>query len=387
MNILKTKQKEGCLFITVEVTNIDSSNYITVKAKILATITNASEAIFVDLSNINYIDSWGIGALISIHSNIDENQIFTIICPQKKIYENLKAAGLNNYFNIIHSNDSKCPICSEDSKSCVHLETICEIFAASKAKKAGSRFRRIVRSLTGKLNSNGPVSRVKPVVSRVVKSVTSSLRPPSDNEAEKVSTIVKMAKNLTGSLDAKIFKKLYKDESLKIDEEPVNETKNEIENNEEEMTFKPELPVKQDSIMKEVTPEQHKHSEQAPYIAPDQLEIPETDDPDYSEDYNYKRKWNINDFVQKNSYIISGLFFVILIALTVYMVQIDAFKIRDNKGEGFEKKFNNKFTPEELLIYDMDKDGKFTKDDWYRLSPQTRIDILKEVRKRKKNKD
>ena len=258
VNILKTEQKENSLFITLEVSDIDSSNYIVIKAKILSYIKEHKN-IFLNLSNINHIDSWGIGTLISLNASVKDEQKFIIICPHSNIYEKLKNSGLHNYFHII-TQDSfplKCPVCAEKNINCSHVKDIDKIFSATAPptpKAPPSKIGKIIKELTKNLSPDIFLKLSSPrssAASKAVKFFTKTLKLGVESQ-KRASPVIKIVKSLTGRLDEAFFKKKLSTINSSVSQE---KTKPEKEQNDEKI-IDTAVPYTEESDEQEQTEEE-----------------------------------------------------------------------------------------------------------------------------------
>jgi anti-sigma B factor antagonist len=71
------------------------------KNKIFALIEDKNTDIFIDGEYLEYIDSTGLGVLMSIYKKMQENNLnFTIVNLKPNIYKLFDITGLNKVFNI-----------------------------------------------------------------------------------------------------------------------------------------------------------------------------------------------------------------------------------------------------------------------------------------------
>ncbi len=67
-----------------------------------------SETMILDLNEITYVDSSGIGTLIKIVNQLKENKVAFYLTGLKPMIEKIfKVAGLMNYFSILSEDDYK----------------------------------------------------------------------------------------------------------------------------------------------------------------------------------------------------------------------------------------------------------------------------------------
>ncbi len=98
----KTKIQNTQENIVVELSgDLDIESSEEMKNEILEVYDEKRKNILVDLEKLDYLDSMGIGALISVYNTLKENgNVIKIINAQKNIYKLFKITDLLDIFNM-----------------------------------------------------------------------------------------------------------------------------------------------------------------------------------------------------------------------------------------------------------------------------------------------
>lgn len=107
MNLTISKQQpyEGCSVIEVEgEIDIYSSNQL--KTTILEEIESGAKRVAVVLSNVDYMDSTGLGLLIGAYKSLREKRgSLVVVSPSPRIVRIFEVTGMNKIFDIFPSVD------------------------------------------------------------------------------------------------------------------------------------------------------------------------------------------------------------------------------------------------------------------------------------------
>jgi len=95
------ENKNGFVIFTLKVKNLDSENSANLKAELLIICQPTLKGLILDISNVEYIDSSGLGALLLAHRQLKENDtVITLVGAQEVIRSMLNISQLTELFNL-----------------------------------------------------------------------------------------------------------------------------------------------------------------------------------------------------------------------------------------------------------------------------------------------
>ena len=101
---IEAKEVEGALVVTPMIKRIGAANSLEFKDLALKEIDGKSEYVVMNLENVEFIDSSGIGALVSILKDLEREKAHFVICKACPGVSNLfKLTGLEKVFKLYPS--------------------------------------------------------------------------------------------------------------------------------------------------------------------------------------------------------------------------------------------------------------------------------------------
>lgn len=98
---LETKKKQDCVFLMPLSQNLDVTVSTEFKGRVVDLITQGNHFFLLNLSHVDFIDSSGLGALISILKTLNINNGDIALCELKPPVQNLlNLTRMNNVFRI-----------------------------------------------------------------------------------------------------------------------------------------------------------------------------------------------------------------------------------------------------------------------------------------------
>lgn len=96
--------KEGSILIVQPMEKrIDSLTAADFKRIMIGVINKGNDKIALDLSNVDFVDSTGLSAIISVFKSIGNNGVFTICCLSDIVKSMFTLTHMNRLFNIFPS--------------------------------------------------------------------------------------------------------------------------------------------------------------------------------------------------------------------------------------------------------------------------------------------
>lgn len=130
MAFIQNSWCEDYLVSTILHYGIDASNYNDLKALVQNEINAGRKKIILNLANVVFMDSFGIGALIHIKNKISRDGKLLLMGLNPEVIKVFALAGLQKYFPILDLNNypMKCPFCALYSqKQCLHPQILWKI--------------------------------------------------------------------------------------------------------------------------------------------------------------------------------------------------------------------------------------------------------------------
>ena len=98
---LNTEEKNNVFIISLRDKRLDSRNAVEFKNLLLKLINEEKKKrILIDMNEIDFIDSAGLGAIVSALKNIGKNGDLKIVNPRAQVKDMLELTRLNLVFNI-----------------------------------------------------------------------------------------------------------------------------------------------------------------------------------------------------------------------------------------------------------------------------------------------
>lgn len=86
---------------------LDSYHSPSLREKIAELIDSGHALFIIDLSQLNYIDSSGLGTMVAgLKQSREKGGVIRIICPNEEIYKVFSITGLIRAFDIYHSEEA-----------------------------------------------------------------------------------------------------------------------------------------------------------------------------------------------------------------------------------------------------------------------------------------
>lgn len=100
LDISTTTTTEGARLVSVS-GEVDVSNAPELRDAIGAALSDGVSSVSVDISDVSYIDSTGIGVLVgAAHRAVDEGVTFSVAHPQRNVARILSLLGMGEELNI-----------------------------------------------------------------------------------------------------------------------------------------------------------------------------------------------------------------------------------------------------------------------------------------------
>lgn len=100
LNINTTTATEGVRLVCVS-GEVDVSNASELRDATDAALSDGASSVSVDISDVSYIDSTGIGVLVgAAHRAIDEGVAFSVANPQRNVARILSLLGMGEELNV-----------------------------------------------------------------------------------------------------------------------------------------------------------------------------------------------------------------------------------------------------------------------------------------------
>jgi len=100
LELITTKENSPTLEVHIEVPVVDASNAAEMKAQLKQLDTKGYETVLVDVSKMEFVDSSGIGALLSFYKQVGEG--FALKNPTATVLSVLELLRLHRVFKIEH---------------------------------------------------------------------------------------------------------------------------------------------------------------------------------------------------------------------------------------------------------------------------------------------
>jgi len=130
MAFIQNSWCEDYLVTTILHYGIDASNYNDLKALVQNEINAGRKKVILNLANVVFMDSFGIGALIHIKNKLKIDGKLLLMGLNPEVIKVFALAGLQKYFPILDLNNypMKCPFCALYSqKQCIHPQILWKI--------------------------------------------------------------------------------------------------------------------------------------------------------------------------------------------------------------------------------------------------------------------
>lgn len=99
------ERKDNILVIKPKIKNLDSLCALIFKSKLVEIIGN-DEKVVIDLSDVSFVDSAGLSAMISVYKSLGSGRDHFAVCGvNKAIFELFKCTGVNKIWNICDTRD------------------------------------------------------------------------------------------------------------------------------------------------------------------------------------------------------------------------------------------------------------------------------------------
>lgn len=105
MNIIKTELPNTVLKVKADLNRLDSSNAATFKDELFRIIDNGNTKLILDLNDISFIDSSGIGSIVATYKKIKPLGNLIIITKSQSILTMLKLTRLDKVLTIVESDN------------------------------------------------------------------------------------------------------------------------------------------------------------------------------------------------------------------------------------------------------------------------------------------
>ena len=104
---LASEKKDGATIIHLNEEKIDIGNSIEFRSELSKHAETDSEMIILDMEKVTFIDSSGIGVLITFfHFSIDSNKVLKLANCQEKVIETMKTTKLDSKIPMFDSIDA-----------------------------------------------------------------------------------------------------------------------------------------------------------------------------------------------------------------------------------------------------------------------------------------
>lgn len=105
MNIIKTELPNAVLKVKADLNRLDSSNAATFKDELFRIIDNGNTKLILDLNDISFIDSSGIGSIVATYKKVKQVGNLIIITKSQSILTMLKLTRLDKVLTIVESDN------------------------------------------------------------------------------------------------------------------------------------------------------------------------------------------------------------------------------------------------------------------------------------------
>ena len=130
MAFIQTRRCDDYLVVTILHYGIDATNYNDLKSIISNDINAGQKKIIMNLANVIFMDSLGIGSLINIKNKLGPEGTLYIMGLTPEVAKVFGLARLQRYFKILDLNNypMKCPFCAPNSpRECNHPQILFKI--------------------------------------------------------------------------------------------------------------------------------------------------------------------------------------------------------------------------------------------------------------------
>jgi len=95
------ENNNGYVVFTLKTKNLDSQNSANLKAELLIICQPTIKGLILDISDVEYIDSSGLGALLLAHRQLKEyDTVITLVGAQEVVKSMLSISQLTDLFNL-----------------------------------------------------------------------------------------------------------------------------------------------------------------------------------------------------------------------------------------------------------------------------------------------
>jgi anti-sigma B factor antagonist len=102
---IESHLKDGILFIKPIEKRIDASRAIDFKTQLKKLLQDGNNKLIMNLSEVDFIDSSGLGALVAIYKTISEKGKMTLCEVKKGVKSILELTHLDEYIEVHHSEE------------------------------------------------------------------------------------------------------------------------------------------------------------------------------------------------------------------------------------------------------------------------------------------
>ena len=100
------ENRNGFVIFTLKTKNLDSENSAKLKAELLILCQPDIKGLILDISDVEYIDSSGLGALLLAHRQLDEyDTSIALVGPQEVVKSMLNISQLTDLFGMANTID------------------------------------------------------------------------------------------------------------------------------------------------------------------------------------------------------------------------------------------------------------------------------------------
>ena len=103
--MVEEKLLNNLLILKVLPERLDLVNAETFKEIVLKYIDNGNINVILNLSNINFLDSSGLGALVVVFKRLNKKGYFSICCANKSVISLFNLTRMNRLFNIFFTEE------------------------------------------------------------------------------------------------------------------------------------------------------------------------------------------------------------------------------------------------------------------------------------------
>src|SRR5262245_12457868 len=122
--MINTRKEDGVLIVDLLDERLDASIASNFRNKLMEIIKNGNMSIILNLANVTFVDSSGLGSIVSCLKTMSGKGDLTLCCIDERIMSMFRLTRMDRVFKIFKTEEEAIKNISHETKSYEHLEII-----------------------------------------------------------------------------------------------------------------------------------------------------------------------------------------------------------------------------------------------------------------------